>query len=138
MTPSWRERGLPCREPTDYRQHARAPQRESAPTARAGSTPLEVRGTLVEEGLQAFVHVLARGEDPEAARFEAQSLVERQLRAAHDALERGLDGERTVRGHRLPQPLALAEQPGLRHAPVDEPAPLGLPPLPPPPPPHPH
>src|SRR5262249_2846785 len=76
--------------------------RSSRTTSKSCSLPgsclsaLEVRRPLVQERLQALVHVVARGENPEAAALEAESLLERQLHAADDALERRRHGERAV------------------------------------------
>src|SRR5262245_15011037 len=90
------------------------------------SAPLEAGGALVEERLEPLVHVLARGEDAEAAALEAQALLERELHAAHDALERRRHRERAVLEDRLRELDRLVHELRQRHDPVHEPDALGF------------
>src|SRR6266850_3321675 len=81
---------------------------------------------LLEEGLEPFVHVLARSEDPEQPALEPQPVVEPHLEPAVHGLEHRRDRERPVLENGQGELLGLGEQLLARHDPVHEPHALGL------------
>src|SRR5258708_40007904 len=87
------------------------------------SSPLEVRGPLLEKGRSAFPPVVRRPAQREQRRLEEQPLVQARLQPFVHRLDRELDAHRGVCVYLLQDGFGARDQVGLGNDLVDQPDP---------------